>query len=57
MSQARQTSTHRPPTTKPLEPKVHDPELVDALDELMDEIDRTLEENTIVHQFRQRSGE
>lgn len=49
--------TRRPPTTVPVAPKVHDAEIIDESDELMDEIDRLLEDTTVTHEYRQRGGE
>lgn len=53
----------RPPTTKavapPVERKAHDAELIDEMDDLLDEIDRALEDNALetVRLYRQHGGE
>lgn len=58
MSQARQTSTHRPPTTKPVAPVIHDTELVDEMQDFLDEVDAILEEEDgFLLRFRQRGGQ
>lgn len=51
--------TRRPPTTTAIAPKIHDVELVDELDALLDDIDSVLEENAIetVRLYRQRGGQ
>jgi ubiquitin-like protein Pup len=49
----------RPPTTKAITPKIHDTELVDDMDVLLDEIDSVLEENVLetLRLFVQKGGQ
>ena len=49
----------RPPTTTPVAPKVHDTELVDEMQDLLDEIDQVLEENAleVTRTYRQKGGQ
>lgn len=47
----------RPPTVVPTKRTEHEAEIIDTLDELLDEIDRSLEENAWVHRFIQRGGQ
>jgi ubiquitin-like protein Pup len=55
----RRTRDRRPPTTAPTKRQVHDAELIDETDELMDEIDKTLETNAleVTRAYRQKGGE
>lgn len=55
--QTRPTPTRRPPTTIPTRRSVHDAELVDDVDALLDEIDGVLEDQEWMTRFRQKGGE
>lgn len=57
--QVRPRPERRPPTTIPTARTVHDAELVDTMDDLLEEIDHILEENVleVVRRFRQKGGE
>jgi ubiquitin-like protein Pup len=58
MSQARQTTSRRPPTVSTPTPAAHDTELIDSMDELLDEIDSVLEEeDEFLLRYRQRGGQ
>lgn len=52
-------TTHRPPSTRPVEPAIGDGKLLDELDALLDEIDEALESNAleVTRTYIQRSGE
>jgi hypothetical protein len=54
---ARPTRTAEPPQVDELRPEEADAELLSDIDELLDEIDAVLEEQAVLVNFRQRSGE
>lgn len=59
MSQARPTTTRRPPTISTPTPAAHDTHIVDSMDELLDAIDECLEENAVevTRSYVQQSGQ
>ena len=54
---ARSNRTAGPPQVEELHPEETDTELLSDIDELLDEIDAVLEEQAVLVNFRQRSGE
>jgi hypothetical protein len=54
---ARSNTTAEPQPVAELLPEESDAELLSDIDELLDEIDAVLEEQAVLVNFRQRSGE